>query len=244
MSRTTGPTVRAVVCDIEGTTGSAAHVHEVLFPYARERIADWLAAHRGQPAWKRVLEGTRAHAGQPELDEQGAAAALVGWSDADVKAQPLKEVQGLIWADGYASGELKGHVYADVPMALARWQRAGIARYIYSSGSEAAQRNWFAHSDHGDLSGLLCGYFDLRSAGDKREAASYRTITGRLGVPAGATLFLSDVREELDAAATAGWRTLAVRRPGDPRGDQVPGHTTVADLREVLPTPLDASGTR
>ncbi|MBB5937301.1 acireductone synthase [Streptomyces zagrosensis] len=227
--------VRAVVLDIEGTTGSASHVHEVLFPYARQRIANWLAAHRGDPAWTQVLRETRVLAGEPVLDEDGAATALIAWSDANVKAPPLKHVQGLIWADGYANGELTGHVYDDVPLALDRWQRAGIERYIYSSGSQEAQRYWFAYSDHGDLGGLLCGYFDLLSAGSKREPASYRTITDRLGVSAEATLFLSDVGEELDAAASAGWQTVAVRRPDDPRGGPVTGHRTVASLQEVLP---------
>ncbi|MFD4997492.1 acireductone synthase [Streptomyces buecherae] len=232
-----GPAPRAVVCDIEGTTGSADHVRDVLFPYARERLAHWLATHRGQPAWERVLHATRTHAGAPDLDERGVAATLAAWSDADVKAPPLKDVQGLIWADGYASGELAGHVYDDVPPALARWQRAGIARYVYSSGSVAAQRDWFAHSDHGDLSPLLCGHFDLANAGAKRDPASYLAITARIGVPAGATLFLSDVREELDAALQAGWRVIGVRRAGDPRGDRVPGHATVPDLHGVLPDP-------
>ncbi|MER0242682.1 acireductone synthase [Streptomyces sp. HSW2009] len=225
---------RAVVCDIEGTTGSASHVHQVLFPYARERIVPWLDDRRGTPEHGRVLAGVRAHTGRPDLTAQEAATALVGWLDADVKAPPLKEVQGLIWADGYARGELTGHVYDDVPAALARWARAGIDRYVYSSGSVSAQRNWFAHTAHGDLTGLLCGYFDLHSAGGKRLAASYRTITDHIGVPAGATLFLSDVADELDAAARAGWLTCAVRRPGDPRGDRVAGHVTVADLSRVL----------
>ncbi|MFE6776661.1 acireductone synthase [Streptomyces sp. NPDC057702] len=236
-----GPAVRAVVCDIEGTTGSAAHVREVLFPYARERLTGWLAAHRDTTEGQRVLHQVRAHAGDPELDERGAAAALAAWSDADVKAPPLKDVQGLIWAEGYARGELRGHVYDDVPPALARWRRAGLVTAIYSSGSVAAQRHWFAHSDHGDLSPLLCDYFDLVSAGGKRAADSYGAITTRLGVPAHATLFLSDVREELDAARAAGWQVLGVRRAGDPRGDRVPGHPTVADLRHVPPDPLPAA---
>ncbi|MGY5128306.1 acireductone synthase [Streptomyces nigrescens] len=225
--------VRAVVLDIEGTTGSASHVHEVLFPYARERIADWIAAHRGEHRWTDLLEELRTHTGDPHLTEHEAVATLVAWSDEDVKAAPLKRIQGLIWADGYARGTLTGHVYDDVPPALACWRRSGIDRYIYSSGSVAAQRDWFTHSSHGDLSGLLNGYFDLLSAGGKRDPDSYRAITHAIGVPAHDTLFLSDVCEELDAAATSGWRTVAVRRPGDPRGPEVAGHPTVSVLDGV-----------
>ena len=31
--------------DIEGTTSAASHVLQVLFPYSRERIPAWIAAH-------------------------------------------------------------------------------------------------------------------------------------------------------------------------------------------------------
>ncbi len=225
--------VRAVVLDIEGTTGSASHVRDVLFPYARERFADWLAAHRGEAPWTELMEEIRTCAGDPRLDEEGAVAALTGWSDQDVKVPPLKRIQGLVWAEGYACSTLTGHVYDDVPGALARWRQAGIERYVYSSGSVTAQRDWFAHSGHGDLSGLLDGYFDLAGAGGKREPESYRAITRALGVPAHETVFFSDVGEELDAATAAGWRAVAVRRPGDPRGREVPGHPTVPALDDI-----------
>ncbi|MGW0561700.1 acireductone synthase [Streptomyces sp. NPDC003016] len=223
-------TVRAVVLDIEGTTGSASHVHDVLFPYARERFAGWFATHRGELPWTQLMEEVRIHTGDPRLDEGGAVAALAAWSDQDVKAPPLKRIQGLIWAEGYARSTLTGHVYDDVPAALARWRQSGIGRYIYSSGSAAAQRDWFAHSNHGDLSALLDGYFDLSGAGGKQEAESYRAITRALRVPAHETVFVSDVGEELDAATAAGWRAVAVRRPGDPRGPEVAGHPTVPAL--------------
>ncbi|MDO0939111.1 acireductone synthase [Streptomyces sp. DG2A-72] len=225
--------VRAVVLDIEGTTGSASHVHDVLFPYARERFASWFAAHRGEPAWAELMEELRIHTGDPQLDEGGAVEALTSWSDQDVKAPPLKRIQGLIWAEGYARATLTGHVYDDVPAALARWRQSGIARHIYSSGSEAAQRDWFAHSNHGDLSVLLNGYFDLSSAGGKRDPESYRAITRAIGVPAHETVFFSDVGEELDAATAVGWRAVAVRRPGDPRGPEVAGHPTVPALDDI-----------
>ncbi|QKW10433.1 acireductone synthase [Streptomyces sp. NA04227] len=232
--------VRAVVLDIEGTTGSADHVHEVLFPYARARLADWLVAHRDEPAWREILHETQVLASNRELDEHGVRATLAAWSDQDVKAPPLKRIQGLIWAEGYAAGTLSGHVYPDVPAALRRWRAAGVECHIYSSGSAAAQLNWFRHSGRGDLSRYLTRYFDLENAGGKRDPDAYRTISRTLRVPPRHTLFASDVREELDAAASADWQTVAVRRPGDPRGSTVPGHPTLRDLTGLdlhLPTP-------
>ena len=42
--------VRAVLTDIEGTTSSIAFVTYTLFPYARARLADWIAAHPQEAA--------------------------------------------------------------------------------------------------------------------------------------------------------------------------------------------------
>lgn len=38
----------------------------------------------------------------------------------------LKALQGLIWADGYRSGELQGHVYPDAFSALCWWKENGV----------------------------------------------------------------------------------------------------------------------
>ncbi|MEV4947723.1 acireductone synthase [Streptomyces sp. NPDC053755] len=229
------PGIRAVVLDIEGTTGSLSHVRDVLFPYARARLASWVTAHRGTAEWRRVLGAVTAHAGTA-VDEADALALLEQWADADAKAAPLKTLQGLIWARGYEAGELHGHVYPDVPPALERWKAWGVGRFVYSSGSVAAQRDWFGHTALGDLRPLLDGYFDLTTAGPKASVASYDAIAKELGHAPYDLLFVSDVGAELDAAAEAGWRTVAVRRPGDER-PAVRGHETVTSLAPLVSGP-------
>ncbi|MHA6758504.1 acireductone synthase [Streptacidiphilus sp. PAMC 29251] len=222
--------VHAVVLDIEGTTGSVSHVQEVLFPHARARIARWLTKHQHTPKGRDLLAAVRDRTDSAELSCAQAVGVLEDWSDQDVKAAPLKSLQALIWAEGYRAGELSGHVYPEVPAALARWRVAGVSRYIYSSGAVPAQRDWFAHTAFGDLTPLLDGYFDLTTAGGKREPGSYRSIATTIGTPAAHILFASDVAEELDAAAEAGWQTLGVRRADDPRGPDLPGHPCVASF--------------
>ncbi|MEW2289139.1 acireductone synthase [Streptomyces sp. NPDC047841] len=228
---------RVVVLDIEGTTGSASHVHDVLFPFARRRLAHWFAAHRGDPRRDAVLAAVSALTGRAELDEAAAVTVLEQWSDDDVKAAPLKTVQGLIWAQGYADGSLTGHVYREVPGQLRRWRSAGTRVFTYSSGSAAAQLDWFRHTAHGDLSVLLHGRFDLDSAGPKDDPLSYRRISRAIRAAARHIVFLSDTARELDAAAAAGWQTVGVRRSDDERGPLVPGHPTVPalDLLRVEP---------
>ena len=200
---------RGVVVDIEGTTTPIAFVRDTLFPFARARLPAFLAAHRGEPAVEvELAEIRRLH---PDADPL---ATLSGWMDADAKVTPLKALQGLIWAEGYRSGELRGAVYPDVPPALRAWHAAGMALFVYSSGSVAAQRQIFGHSAAGDLAVLFSGFFDTR-IGAKRERDSYDRLAIATGNPAPSLLFLSDVGAELDAAATAGLRTCQLVRPDD-----------------------------
>lgn len=189
---------KAILTDIEGTTSSIAFVTDTLFPYAREHMRDFVARHPEQTA--------------PILAEvPGGVDTLLEWIDEDRKETPLKTLQGLIWAEGYAAGTLKGHVYPDAADALARWHKAGLALYIYSSGSIAAQKLIFGHSNAGDLTALFSGYFDTTS-GPKKEAASYTTIAREIGLPPTDILFLSDNIQEIDAARAAGMQALHIDR--------------------------------
>jgi len=216
----------AVVLDIEGTVSPLEAVRDVLFPYARARISDWVREDRA-PA---VVADVRALlGGNPGLDE--VERALLAWHDENAKHSPLKTLHGLIWEEGFLDGVLVGQVYPDVPPVLAGWRQRGTRCFIYSSGSELAQRLWFSHSDQGDLLGLLAGHFDTTTGGLKHEPGSYQRIAAHIGTAPGDILFLTDSRAELDAARTAGWRVVGVRRPGCTT-DFGP-HSVVADLTEL-----------
>jgi enolase-phosphatase E1 len=131
----------------------------------------------------------------------------------DRKVTPLKTLQGMIWEEGFKSGELKGHVYEDVPQAFARWKGQEKKIAIFSSGSVQAQKLLFGHSAAGDLTKHIDAYFDT-TTGPKREAASYMAIAKSLGVSAGNVLFVSDAIAELDSAHQAGMKTAWMVRPG------------------------------
>jgi enolase-phosphatase E1 len=134
--------------------------------------------------------------------------------DADKKTTGLKEVQGLVSREGYASGQLRSHFYPDVPRALEAWTKAGVRCCVYSSGSVEAQKNFYRYADAGDLSQYITGNFDT-TIGAKREAASYAAIAFALNAAPNRILFLSDVLAELDAAKAAGLQTALVVRPGN-----------------------------
>ena len=42
--------IKAIVTDIEGTTSSLSFVKDVLFPYAREHLAEFVRAQAQDPA--------------------------------------------------------------------------------------------------------------------------------------------------------------------------------------------------
>lgn len=229
-------TPSAIITDIEGTTSSIAFVHEVLFPYSRARIVDHVATHSADPGMAAILEAVRDEAGAPSLDLAGCTALLLEWHDADRKIAPLKSLQGLIWGEGYAEGALKGHVYADAVDGLRRWHARGIALYVYSSGSVAAQKLIFGHTAFGDLTPLFSGYFDT-AIGGKKEAVSYAEIAGAIGVEPAEILFLSDVEGELAAAASAGLAVTLLARDGVPAASLYP---VAENFDAILPAEVSA----
>jgi enolase-phosphatase E1 len=175
----------------------------------------------------RQLEAVRTETGIADVD--GQIAQLERWSDADRKVTPLKALQGMVWAGGYASGELVAHLYDDAIAALKRWAAARRPVYVYSSGSIAAQKLYFAHTAAGDLTACLAGYFDT-TTGPKQEAESYRRIASAIGRPASDLLFLSDVAAELQAAAEAGLQAVQVQREPPAGGLFEPSIVTFDEL--------------
>jgi enolase-phosphatase E1 len=220
--------IGAILTDIEGTTSSIAFVHKVLFPYARERLAGFVAAHRNEPAVRRALDDANAEAGGG-LDDDAVVARLLEWIDADRKSTPLKALQGMVWADGYAAGHISGHVYSDAARWLRDWHGRGIRLYVFSSGSVQAQKLLFGHSDHGDLTPLFSGYFDT-ATGAKRDPEAYRRIAAAVRTAPDGILFLSDIREELDAAHATGMHTAWLVRDAAP-GPAV--HPQAGDFADV-----------
>jgi len=197
--------IKAILTDIEGTTSSISFVHDVLFPYAREHLGEYVRENADNPKVADKLQAVAKEVGcELSLDET--IAQLEQWIDEDKKATPLKSLQGMIWEAGYRTGAFTGHMYEDAVRNLRTWHEKGIHLYVYSSGSVHAQKLLFGHSDYGDLTPLFTGYFDTH-IGHKREVSSYEAIASEIGVRAGDILFLSDISEELDAARCAGMQT-------------------------------------
>lgn len=229
--------MRAILTDIEGTTSSISFVKDVLFPYARRALPEFVREHGNEPQVRRWLDVVAAENGGL-CDDRMLVEVLQGWIDEDRKHTALKALQGMIWQAGYGAGDYRTHFYADAAAQLRAWHGAGHPLHVYSSGSVAAQKLFFGYSEHGDLTPLVSGYFDTE-IGSKREAPSYQRIAHALGHTPSDIVFLSDVVEELDAARAAGLRTVLVDRREDypaPRTHEAThGHCRVESFAQIDP---------
>jgi enolase-phosphatase E1 len=221
--------IKAIVTDIEGTTSSLSFVKDILFPYAKAKLPDFVSQHQHETSVQKLLLATCQEA-NIDFSVANAIARLLAWIDEDKKSTPLKALQGLIWQSGYDNGELKGHLYPDAIVNLRSWFAQGYALYVYSSGSVLAQKLLFGHSDHGDLTALFSGFFDTH-VGGKKESDSYLKIAAEIGLPADKILFLSDVKEELDAAKAAGYQTIWLTREQQPDSNAV--HRQVSSFADI-----------
>lgn len=229
------PRPRAIVLDIEGTTSSTWFVHDVLYPYSRERFEQYLTDHADHEDVQRARAQIIELAGLPaDASVSQLVSALNGWLDGDEKRTPLKTLQGLIWSDGFARGDLTSHFFDDVIPVLRSWHRDGITLWVFSSGSVTSQLAWFGNSPDGDLLPMFSGHFDTENAGPKREAPSYTVIREAIGEPADQIVFFSDLVEELDAAREDGWNTVGVRRESDQHFERgVGSHPEIESFSQV-----------
>ncbi|MCB1728275.1 MAG: acireductone synthase, partial [Gammaproteobacteria bacterium] len=137
--------IQAILTDIEGTTSSISFVKDVLFPYAREHMRDFVQTHADEVPVRQALDDVDNAVGHL-LNTEDAIDQLIMWIDQDRKITPLKALQGLIWEAGYRDGDFHGHVYPDAVDRLRRWQADGLRLYVYSSGSVYAQKLLFGHT--------------------------------------------------------------------------------------------------
>lgn len=171
-----------VIVDIEGTTTPISFVKDVLFPFIPENIHDFLTRNWDSSDSQAAVKALQAQseldnkkeANKEEDDEIkvevapripqidinsketliSAICANVAWQMArDRKITALKAFQGLMWAEAYKRGDVKGAVFEDVVPALEKWSLSSNKKsiYVYSSGSVDAQILLFKYSEKGDL---------------------------------------------------------------------------------------------
>jgi enolase-phosphatase E1 len=240
--------VQGILLDIEGTTTPIHFVYQVLFPFVRAHLKDYLGRHADSEELQRDLSLLHEEylkdleqglappewsADPPESQIESVARYVFWLMDRDRKSTGLKSLQGKIWQQGYLTGELKSQVFQDVPPALEYWKIKNLDVRIFSSGSALAQRLLFANTEVGDLSRFLDGYFDT-NIGSKTDQESYRKIANQFHLPVAEMLFISDMTAELDAAKRAGMQTLLCVRPGNLPQPEKHTHGVISSFSEIV----------
>lgn len=228
--------MKTILTDIEGTTSSISFVKEVLFPYARRELPNFVREHASDAKVRHWLDQVQLELGSEFFNDEHLIETLLSWIDSDRKHTALKALQGMIWVAGYRDGDYAAHIYADAAEILKLWHETGHKIYVYSSGSVPSQKLFFGHTSEGDLTALFSGYFDTEMGG-KRDAESYRRIIAAIEEKPSEIIFLSDIIEELDAAREAGMDTALLDRLNDypePRLDEAThGHQRVESFRDI-----------
>ncbi|KAM3831995.1 enolase-phosphatase E1 [Vipera latastei] len=226
--------VSVFLLDVEGTTTPITFVKDILFPYIRENIRDYLDTHweeeecqqdvgllRKQAEEDSHMEGVvpiplETRDGEEEVERviQAVIDNVLWQMSLDRKTTALKQLQGHMWRAAYENGCLKGEFFKDVVPAVKKWKEAGRKVYIYSSGSVEAQKLLFGNSTEGDLLELFDGHFDTK-IGPKVDSESYQRIAASIGCATNNILFLTDVTQEADAAEEAEMHVAIVIRPGN-----------------------------
>ncbi|KAL7073530.1 hypothetical protein ACQ4LE_007549 [Meloidogyne hapla] len=223
----------AILTDVEGTTTSIDFVKTVLFPFSFEHSGDFiqkLVIGKCEPEQQKIVDDlintSNEHARESsevsaiesndncETQISKLTANIQLWIKQDKKYTALKNLQGLIWEDGYKRGLIHAHVYPDVPIAFERLNKSGIPIYIFSSGSIWAQKLLYSHTDYGDLAKFISSHFDT-TIGPKFAKESYQRITEQIGIAPNKILFLTDIEKEAFAAKSAGLQVSLALRPGN-----------------------------
>ena len=239
--------IRVILLDIEGTTTPIDFVYKTLFPFASRKLESFLREHVQDSEIQSLIEGLRSqHAvdersglqppgwkDEPEEDRLRSSVTYGQWLIArDSKCTPLKSLQGKIWQQGFASGELRGEVFPDVPVAFERWRRREKIIGIYSSGSVLAQQLLFRTTASGDLTSFISAFFDTH-VGAKTEQESYKKIAASLSIAPQHFLFISDAAREIEAAQSAGMQALLCERDG--RASSSPTERVIRSFESILP---------
>ena len=236
-----------LLLDIEGTTCPVSFVSEVLFPFAKQELSDYIKQHWDKSPHNKPIQAAKNEwlgdqsPGSDQIRQQvlkgeieeidGLIQYLKHLISIDKKSTALKDLQGKILEHGYNNGELKSQLFPETAECLRKWREQGLTLSVYSSGSIQAQKLLYRHSPAGDVEKLFSHWFDTHT-GPKKSTGSYTTIAKQLNSSPKKIWFVSDNGAECDSARSAGMHTLFSLRDGNP--DREPrDHTAVQSLREV-----------
>ncbi|WP_018146035.1 MULTISPECIES: hypothetical protein [unclassified Thioalkalivibrio] len=203
---------QAIILAFEGILAPSGVLRETLEPHAQEALPGFLERHAESTAVQRTLADILAYSGR-ELDADGLLAQIRAWIRGGQDITPVRQLQGMVWADALEAGALQPQLDAATAEALVHLHAAGVALYSFGATPAPVQRDWLRHSPHPEVEECLDGLFDTRIGG-RRDAGSYRRLAEEIGRTPETVLVLSARGDELDCAHQA-W-LMTARPEADP----------------------------
>ena len=149
-------TQQHLLLDIEGTTCPVSFVSDVLFPFAKQELSDYIKKYWNKSSHNKPIQAakkewlddpslgsnqTKQQFMKGEIEEiDGLIQYLKHLISIDKKSTALKDLQGKIWEHGYKNGELKSQLFPETSECLREWREQGLTLSVYSSGSIHAQK--------------------------------------------------------------------------------------------------------
>jgi enolase-phosphatase E1 len=231
------PEIKQFIFDIEGTTTPISFVHDILFPYSKINLLDFLQKNKiSNSIFSNLKEENEKDIklNLYTIPLENSADSIFTYLEflisIDRKNFGLKEIQGEIWKHGYESGEIKSQIFSDTLDFFHFIQSQRKQINIYSSGSILAQKLIFKYSNLGDLSSYISNYFDT-GVGHKRDFNSYLKISGMLNCTPNEIVFFTDVQEEADSALSIGIKSYIMLRNGNSPIEKIK-HPTLNNFSE------------
>ena len=220
--------IKAILTDLEGTITRKAFVRHILYPYAKQNLADFVDFYQYTPKLKEQLDKVKAYLGNSDADIEEVTGVLLGWLKTKQDHPALVEILGMVWKNAYHQHDITGHVYADAYEFMLKIKEYNREIYSFSVLSKTAQQALFSYSEFGDISSLIDGVYDS-TVGSKTESDSYKKILMDLSYQAHEILFLSDSVTELNAAKSLGMKTCQLVRDGQANSEV---HAWTHDMRD------------
>ncbi len=213
--------IKQFIFDIEGTTTPISFVHDILFPYSKNNLLNFLKENKiSNSIFSNLKEENEKDVklNLYSIPLENSVNSLFSYLEflisIDRKNSGLKEIQGEIWKHGYETGELKSQIFPDTLDFFQFIQSQNKKINIYSSGSILAQKLIFKYSNLGVLSSYISNYFDT-GVGHKRDFNSYSKISDMLNCNPNEIIFFTDVQEEADSALSIGIKSYILLRNGN-----------------------------
>jgi enolase-phosphatase E1 len=202
--------IKAILTDIEGTISSSSFVKDVLFPYAYKKLPDFIKIHENNPYVKEQLQKAAEISGTSLSEINKLCDILQDWILQDRKETLLKNLQGLIWEEGYRNADFKADLFDSAFENFKRWKQEGKKIFVFSSGSVKAQKLFFTYNEKGNILYFFEGFFDT-TIGPKNDPQSYIKIAKAINFSPKDIEFWSDSESEIEAAQTAGMHIYHVK---------------------------------